>query len=104
MWRPGAAIAALLLVVFSASFFGGGEQRRMPVQQEEASALTSSTDRAEVVSARGCGRALIRDSADNGQIDHSYARRCYESALRLVPEDGPIPEALLTALKGPSGY
>jgi hypothetical protein len=97
MWRPGAAIAALLLALVMASVFHRGEQTRAPGRQESAPA-------SKAVARGGCGKAVLRDLVDNGQIDRDYAQGCYQSALRLLPEDGPPPEALIVAVKGPTGY
>lgn len=96
MWRPGAAIASLALALLATTFFAGGERPRPSARQESAPTFTSSK--------RDCGRAVLRDWVDNEQIDRAYARRCYVLALRRLPEDGHVPEALLTALKGPRDY
>jgi len=106
MWRPGAAIAALLLALVMTSLFDGRDQPRTSARP----ASPPSLNKANAISARDCGRAVIRDWADNREIDGSYARDCYVSALRLIPDDGRPPptqelvDALITALKGPFGY
>jgi hypothetical protein len=96
MWRPGAALAALLLALVATSFFDGDKQSRISKQ-------TSSTLGAKPILGRRCGRAVIRDLVDNGRLDHSYARRCYVSALRLIPEEGAagqnLADTVSTALK-----
>jgi hypothetical protein len=37
---------------------------------------------------RACGRAIVADWFDNGQVDRVYKRGCYGAALNLLPEDG----------------
>jgi hypothetical protein len=37
---------------------------------------------------RACGRAILTDWFDNGQVDRMYKRGCYGAALNLLPEDG----------------
>jgi hypothetical protein len=106
MWRPGAALAVLLLALVMTSLVHRGEQRRTSSRPESVSTLRRSTDRADAISGRNCGRAVIRDWADNARIDHAYARQCYELALRSVPEDGrtPLIDAVVSASKGLRDY
>jgi len=50
-----------------------------------------------------CWERVIDDWLDNGTIDHRYAPRCYQQALKHVPEDlrdySNLPDAISAALQ-----
>ncbi len=69
-------IACAILVVAVVLSVRFGDRRSAPSRVKTVAASSS------------CGRALIQDWFQNGRIDRSYARPCYEAALRLVPEVG----------------
>ena len=50
-----------------------------------------------------CWEQVIDDWLDNGTIDHPYAPRCYQQALKHVPEDlrdySNLPDAISAALQ-----
>lgn len=103
MWKLTAALAALVLALAVATFVIRGEQHGAG-QPESGS---TASNRLRLISGRDCGRAVLRDWVNDGRIDNTYARKCYLSALRLLPQDGVLVEpfdAIVDALKGPTNY
>jgi len=99
-----AALTAVVLALVVASFVIREEQHGAPGQPESTS---TASERPHLISGRDCGRAVIRDWVNDGRIDNSYARKCYLSALRLLPQDGVHVEAfdaIEDALKSPTDY
>lgn len=71
------ACAVLVLALVLTVRFGGS---RPAPEQVMAEAAPSA-----------CVKALVQDWFEDGRVDRSYPRFCYESALGFMPDDGEVP-------------